>query len=137
MTDDWEMDFAAKALRARRRSAARKNSLDRVPVPDMSAENLLRLQAVCTEHDIPLWALFSPSRLAKIARARQVSMQRLYRASNMSTPAIGQIFGRDHTTVLHAIKTVEGDTDYLERYAKKMAKQVCQHRTNMVQLSVG
>ena len=41
------------------------------------------------------------------AEARQVAMYLIRHMTNMSFPEIGREFGRDHSTVIHAIKKVE------------------------------
>jgi chromosomal replication initiator protein len=52
--------------------------------------------------------LLSPSRTARVARARQLAMYLTRELTDLSLPAIAQAFNRrDHTTVLHAIRRVE------------------------------
>lgn len=52
--------------------------------------------------------LRSASRVASVSRARQVAMSLSREFTGLSLPAIARAFGRrDHTTVIHAIKTVE------------------------------
>ena len=52
--------------------------------------------------------LFSKKRSRQIARPRQVAMWLAKNLTSQSYPAIGEAFGgRDHTTVLHAIRTIE------------------------------
>ena len=41
------------------------------------------------------------------AEARQVAMHLIRRMTNLSLPEIGREFGRDHSTVIHALKRVE------------------------------
>lgn len=43
----------------------------------------------------------------KIVDARHLAMYRLRNERGLSLPKIGQIFGRDHSTVIHAIRKVE------------------------------
>lgn len=51
--------------------------------------------------------MYSKKRVRVIARPRQVAMWLAKELTNMSLPAIGEAFGgRDHTTVLHACRTV-------------------------------
>jgi chromosomal replication initiator protein len=65
-------------------------------------------QAVAEEFGLSLDALLSPSRAAPIARARQLAMHLTRELTDLSLPAIATAFKRrDHTTVLHAIRTVE------------------------------
>lgn len=43
----------------------------------------------------------------KIARPRQLAMYLSKVLTSLSLPDIGSVFGRDHTTILHAVKTIE------------------------------
>ena len=52
--------------------------------------------------------LFSRKRTRQIARPRQVAMWLAKNLTSLSYPSIGESFGgRDHTTVLHAVRTIE------------------------------
>lgn len=51
--------------------------------------------------------LMSPRRGQGVARCRQLAMFLAYRSTSFSMPQIGRAFGRDHTTVLHAIRKIE------------------------------
>jgi chromosomal replication initiator protein len=52
--------------------------------------------------------MWSARRDRGVARPRQVAMYLARELTPMSLPCIGRLFGkRDHTTVIHAIKTVE------------------------------
>ncbi len=67
------------------------------------------IQHLVAEHyDITLEELLGKSRLQDIARPRQVAMYLAKMATTRSLPSIGARFSRDHTTVIHAVKTVEG-----------------------------
>jgi chromosomal replication initiator protein len=64
--------------------------------------------AVAHEFGLTVDALLSPSRAAPVARARQLAMYLTRKLTDLSLPAIAADFNRrDHTTVLHAIRTVE------------------------------
>ena len=53
--------------------------------------------------------LFSKKRTRVIVRPRQIAMWLTKSLTSMSYPAIGESFGgRDHTTVLHAVRTIDG-----------------------------
>lgn len=57
--------------------------------------------------------LLSPDRSREVALPRQIAMYLLREDVNISLPRIGEALGgRDHTTVMHAIKTI---TDKIER----------------------
>ena len=52
--------------------------------------------------------LFSSKRSRSIVRPRQVAMWFAKNFTSKSYPSIGESFGgRDHTTVLHAVRTIE------------------------------
>lgn len=55
--------------------------------------------------------LTSKTRTVRVAHARQVAMYLSRELVGASMPAIGRAFNRDHTTVLHAIRTVERRSD--------------------------
>lgn len=59
------------------------------------------------EHDISREDLIGPSRRHHITRIRQLAMWRC-RQAGFSLPVIGRYFGgRDHTTVIHAVRRIE------------------------------
>jgi chromosomal replication initiator protein len=65
-------------------------------------------EAVCEQYGITADELLGKSRAARVAGPRQVAMYLARMHTKASLPAIGQAFGgRNHTTVLHAIKKVE------------------------------
>ena len=71
---------------------------------------------------VPRDELNSSCRTAKISRARQVAMSLTREFTKMSLPAIADAFGRrDHTTVLHAIKTIETKTKEDPELARMLA----------------
>jgi chromosomal replication initiator protein len=58
--------------------------------------------------DLSLEDLVSPRRHRAVARPRQIAMYFCKRLTRRSFPDIGQRFGgRDHTTVMHAVKRIE------------------------------
>jgi chromosomal replication initiator protein len=65
-------------------------------------------EAVADRLEISVDELLSPSRRARVARARQLAMYLTRQLTTLSLPAIAEAFNRrDHTTVLHAIRRVE------------------------------
>ena len=64
-------------------------------------------KTVCDYYKIKLADLLSKKRTRNIARPRQVAMYLTKELTPASLPAIGDAFGgRDHTTVLHACRTI-------------------------------
>lgn len=68
--------------------------------------------AVCTivgaRYGVSVEQLLSPSRAQPTALARQISMRLLRELTQLSYPQIGARFGRDHTTVIYALKATDG-----------------------------
>ena len=65
--------------------------------------------AVCAEYGLRSRDMASPDRTRSIAHPRQIAMYLTRRMTRLSLPQIGSRFGgRDHTTVLHACRRVEG-----------------------------
>ena len=62
--------------------------------------------AVCEAEGLTLDELLSPRRSTRIARARQLAMYLARELTPLSLTEIARGFNRDHTTVLHAIRTV-------------------------------
>ncbi|MFB3149740.1 MAG: helix-turn-helix domain-containing protein, partial [Alphaproteobacteria bacterium] len=63
--------------------------------------------------------MHSARRARAVARPRQVAMYLAKQLTSRSLPEIGRKFGgRDHTTVMHAVRRVEelrsGDSDFSE-----------------------
>ncbi len=58
--------------------------------------------------DVSLSDLKSTRRERRIVRPRQIAMFLSKTLTNLSLPDIAQHFGRDHTTIIHAVKTIEG-----------------------------
>ena len=63
---------------------------------------------VAAHYGIRVLDMFSARRARNIARPRQVAMYLTKNLTSLSYPEIGRQFGgRDHTTVMHAVKTIE------------------------------
>ena len=65
------------------------------------------LTAVCERFSLRPADLRSRRRSKHVAQPRQVAMYLCRRLLNASLPHIGELFGRDHTTVLHAVTTTQ------------------------------
>lgn len=66
------------------------------------------LEAASDVLEIPVKHLTGPSRTQPLTRARQIAMAVAAERTPASTVIIGRVFGRDHTTVTHAIGVVHG-----------------------------
>jgi hypothetical protein len=72
------------------------------PVTFSAHDRIIR--TVCRVFDIRLQELMSERRNQWVAEARQVAMALTVRLTKYSLPKIGNLFDRDHTTVLHAVR---------------------------------
>jgi chromosomal replication initiator protein len=79
--------------------------------PDFSIEQIIMI--VGEYFKISSKAITAKTRKREVVQARQLAMYFAKEFTKMSLTSIGAAFGRDHTTVIHAIKTVKNlsDTD--------------------------
>jgi len=68
-------------------------------------------QVIAAQFAVKLADLKSPKRTRSLAFARQVAMYLARKLAGASLPAIGEKFGRDHSTVIHAIQVIEKRCD--------------------------
>ena len=70
----------------------------------VTIENIKR--KVADYYNIRVSDLSSPRRTRTLARPRQIAMALAKELTQHSLPEIGESFGKDHTTVLHACRKV-------------------------------
>jgi chromosomal replication initiator protein len=76
-------------------------------VADSTHARVLTIQeAICTVCSVSKQDLLSSKRSSRISRARQLAMYLTRRETELSLAQIAREFNRDHTTVLHAIRSV-------------------------------
>ncbi|KAF1016508.1 MAG: chromosomal replication initiator protein DnaA [Burkholderia sp.] len=74
----------------------------------ISVENIQK--TVADFYNIKVADMYSKKRPANIARPRQIAMYLAKELTQKSLPEIGELFGgRDHTTVLHAVRKIAGE----------------------------
>src|SRR5687768_11675490 len=74
----------------------------------ISVENIQK--TVADYYKIKVADMYSKKRPASIARPRQIAMYLAKELTQKSLPEIGELFGgRDHTTVLHAVRKIGGE----------------------------
>ena len=74
----------------------------------ISVENIQK--TVAEFYNIKVADMYSKRRPANIARPRQIAMYLAKELTQKSLPEIGDLFGgRDHTTVLHAVRKISGE----------------------------
>lgn len=92
ITIDSTADLLADLLRA----SSRQISVDMIQ------------KRVAAHYGVRVSEMFSARRARNIARPRQIAMYLAKNLTSLSYPEIGRQFGgRDHTTVMHAVKTIE------------------------------
>ena len=78
----------------------------------ISVENIQK--TVADFYKIKVADMYSKKRPASIARPRQIAMFLAKELTQKSLPEIGELFGgRDHTTVLHAVRKISGERQQL------------------------
>ena len=71
----------------------------------VSVEHIQKV--VCHHYNIKMSEMTSKRRAREIVRPRQVAMYLAKEMTSRSLPDIGRRFGRDHTTVLHAVSKIK------------------------------
>ena len=90
------IESAAELLADLLRASSRQVSVDAIQ------------KRVAAHYDVRVSEMFSARRSRDIARPRQLAMYLAKNLTSLSYPDIGRQFGgRDHTTVMHAVKTIE------------------------------
>jgi chromosomal replication initiator protein len=91
-----DIAFAEKALAEQLRASQRRVSIDEIQ------------RKVCEHYRIRQAEMGSARRAREVARPRQIAMYLAKQLTQRSLPEIGRRFGgRDHTTVIHAVRTIE------------------------------
>jgi chromosomal replication initiator protein len=87
----------------------------------ISVENIQK--TVADFFNIKVADMYSKRRPANIARPRQIAMYLAKELTQKSLPEIGELFGgRDHTTVLHAVRKIAGDRQKERRVQPRAAR---------------
>lgn len=126
---DLEGEYNRVAARAEMMGVAVTIELAESSLADTRFNENLRLtmeriqKIVCEEFGLTLNDMVSKRRAQRVARPRQVAMCLCKTLTHKSLPEIGRKFGgRDHTTVLHAVKRIKelraNDTELDQRIKK-------------------
>jgi chromosomal replication initiator protein len=98
---------------------------------EVSVDNIKNL--VANYFDMPVEKLHSKTRIRDVVIARQLSMYLAKTYTNSSLKVIGESFGgRDHSTVIHSLKTVQDLLDTDEIFKDKVNAIVKKVKTNLV-----
>ena len=79
------------------------------------------LRSVCHHFGVPSDVLLSSTRTVRVAAARQTAMTLIRRNTDFSLMEIGNIFGRDHGTVIHAMRVVDRKAEIDADFATLLA----------------
>lgn len=91
-----DMDLAAECLADLLRASERKVTVEEI------------IRKVCDHYNLRMSDMLSPRRARAVARPRQMAMFLAKNMTSKSLPDIGRRFGgRDHTTVLHAVRKID------------------------------
>lgn len=90
----------------------------------MNGDRVSDIKTACAaDWRVRVEMLDGKSRLRPFVRARQVAMYLTRDLTMMSLPQIGRAFGgRDHTTVLHAVRFVQAQIDREPRWEEDVAR---------------
>jgi chromosomal replication initiator protein len=85
----------------------------------ISVENIQK--TVADYYKIKVADMYSKKRPASIARPRQIAMYLAKELTQKSLPEIGELFGgRDHTTVLHAVRKIGGERQQMSELNQQL-----------------
>lgn len=104
---------AAPAAMAIGKSSAMADGFVHETTQSAAQDVVGRVIEVVAQHEgVPAEVMLSPLRTSEAVAARRKALYLAYRMSGKSLPEIGRRFGgRDHTTVLHAVRTIETRAD--------------------------
>lgn len=92
-----DLDFAKRILAGRTRVEKKNVTIDQI------------ITTTCEHFNVKEEEIFGKSRKADIVTVRQMSMYLAHKHTKLTTSKIGVYVGnRDHATVLHGIKTIDG-----------------------------
>lgn len=100
------------------------------PAFPMRRQSIARIQEVVADfYDIPVAEMVSARRALGVSHPRQMAMFLACELTPLSLPVIGRHFGgRDHTTVIHAVKQVKrrtADTDSTRAAVATLRERLC------------
>lgn len=101
LSEPLSMPIVRRAL-GKGRDAGAEPAPAPAPAPTLEAIQ----EAVCRIDGVERRDLLSAKRSARVARARQVAMYLARELTPLSLTQIARGFGRDHTTVMHAVRAV-------------------------------
>lgn len=85
----------------------------------------IELELIAQQHSVPLSALRANGRSKLLVAARKDCYRYLRDQRGWSLPQIGKYFNRDHSTIIHSLRSEEDHAEALRamRLRKRVAKQ--------------
>jgi chromosomal replication initiator protein len=114
--------LAQRALDSSPSADSPRLSHEESPAADSPSVDAIQ-EAICSVRGVSRQDLLSAKRTSRISHARQLAMYLARQETSLSLAQIAREFNRDHTTVLHAIRTVSG------RLAPESETTAILHRT--------
>jgi chromosomal replication initiation ATPase DnaA len=71
------------------------------------------------EYGVPVWAMRSRSRVAKVREARQLAVHFIHKHAKFTLAKSGQRLNRDHSTVSHSNQVVANEIATNKTYREK------------------
>jgi len=110
----FEPDLSRARIDELLMSLTRANETKRIRIEDIQ-------RIVARHYNVSKQEMLSNRRTRAVVRPRQVAMYLSKLMTSRSLPEIGRSFGgRDHTTVLHAVRTVEGKMETDQKLAQEL-----------------
>ena len=91
------------------------------------------LETISDNYNISESLIKSKSRKDEIVKARHAYFYIAYKISRKGLAEIGRLVNRDHTTVIHGIRKIEGEIDiYQDTFLEfKELKERCENKINI------
>jgi chromosomal replication initiation ATPase DnaA len=80
------------------------------------------IRKVCDVMKVDRFLILTPKRSKELVFARNMCFFIFRRYFSMTLKEIGQVFERDHTTVIHGITTFENDLQFMKLYKDQFCK---------------
>lgn len=93
--------------------------------PEITAKKIV--ETVSKKYGISTDDIYGRKRNKPVSNARNISIFIIRKTTNLSLTSIAQIFERDHTTIMSAVKSIEGETEtnpLLEIEIQEMIKEI-------------
>jgi chromosomal replication initiation ATPase DnaA len=96
-----------------------------MPIDERTEKDLTKridnlIKRICESFNVSKKELMSKRRFRPFVDARNVGMYILHKHYNLSSTAAGKVFGKDHSTVLHACKSIEGFIEFDKELKQKI-----------------